>query len=421
MTTISVVMVAAFGFIYFITYMNIQTENERKLESVPRLAANPTGDTFMHRRQFTNSDEEMFIVRVPMDFSPSFTILVDRNGQMMDVLTHLDMPQDVYDEIATRVWKKQKEQGTINFENRKWQYKITAFEGGRIGLTNRQIPANFENVQYQIRFLDITDSSKTLTQLFVTFVIVGFIMLFILFGISYYFANRSIRPIEENWEKQKQFITDASHELKTPLAIISANTDALLANREETVASQDKWIDYIQKETRRMGKLLNDMLYLAKVENTGEESLPFDLSNTVKDVIASMEAVMFEKGIHLTHSIASEIIVTGEAEKIKQAVLIFLDNAVKYTSVHGKVDIVLKKHRNNAVFLIQNTGIGIPDEKLPRIFDRFYRSDPSRSKETGGYGLGLAIAKTIIERSGGTIYAESNESRTVFTFELKLK
>ena len=272
----------------------------------------------------------------------------------------------------------------------------------------------------QLAFLDITDSSKTLTQLLITFVLVGIAMLFILFGVSSYFANHSIRPIEDNWDKQKQFVADASHELKTPLAIISANTDALLANGEETVNSQKKWIDYIQSEARRMGKLVNDMLYLAKVEDTYEDQMPFDLSNAVVDVIASVEALVFEKGIHLTQTIEPSLIVKGDSEKIKQAFLILLDNATKYTPKYGWVDISLKRSRNLAVCSVQNSGEGIPPDKLPRVFDRFYRSDPSRSQETGGYGLGLSIARTIVERSGGSISAESTERSNTFTFMLKI-
>ena len=244
-------------------------------------------------------------------------------------------------------------------------------------------------------------------------------MLFILFGVSFYFANRSIRPIEESWQKQKQFVADASHELKTPLAIIGANADALLANGEETINSQKKWLDYIKAEAGRMGKLINDMLYLAKVEDTDETQLPIDFSNAVRDVIASLEAVIFEKGIQLTQHIEPRIIVRGNEEKIKQAVLILLDNSIKYTGDLGDVAITLKRFRNQAVLSIQNSGESIPADRLPKIFDRFYRCDPSRTKETGGFGLGLSIARAIIERSGGCIYAQSSDSGTTFTIELK--
>lgn len=420
MLIISIVMIVAFAIIYIITYTNIQKENQSKLESIPRVLSGAPGNPHLQDPQSNPSDARNIFQRIPIDYSLSFSIVVESDGKVIDVLSYIDMPNEVYYQVAKKTWSTEKKDGTISFENRKWQYHISSFKNRRLIRVNGDYQVIYNDGHYQITFLDISDSSKTLTQLLITFVLVAIVMLFILFGVSFYFANRSIRPIEDNWEKQKQFVADASHELKTPLAIINANTDALLANGEETVNSQKKWIDYIQSEAGRMGKLVNDMLYLAKVEDTPKDQMHFDISNIVLDVIASMEAVIFEKGIKLSQTIETEIIVKGDGEKIKQAVLILLDNAAKYTNANGNVDITLKRLRNHAIFSVQNSGEGIPADQLPRIFDRFYRSDPSRSQETGGYGLGLSIAKTIIERSDGSIYAESTESGTTFTFELKL-
>lgn len=422
MAVISLVMIAAFAAIYFITYTNIQKENQNKLESIPTLVRSAHSNPDLHELQFNHSGIRV-VLRVPVDYSQSFVILVNSNGQMVDVLSYIDMPDEAYEQIADKTWDKEKKDGTISFADRKWQYRIASFEKKIVLQENSEYPFiynDYNDVHYQIAFLDITDSSRTLTQLLITFVLVGFAMLFIIFGISFHFANRSIRPIEDSWQKQKQFIADASHELKTPLAIINSNTDVLLASGEETVNSQKRWISYIKSEAERMGKLINDMLYLAKVEEACDEQTPFDLSSAVLEVVASLEAVIFEKGISLTQTIEPGIVVKGDGEKIKQAVLILLDNAVKYTNDAGNIHITLKKLRNCAVFSVQNSGEGIPADKLPRIFDRFYRTDPSRSQETGGYGLGLAIAKAIIERSGGSIYAESTDSSTTFTFELKI-
>lgn len=419
MTIISIVVIAAFAVIYFITYTNIQKENQSKLESIPMLAiAAPVNPGLQEPPP--NIPDPKALIRIPINYSLSFTIFVDDSGQVIDIFSYIDLPDEAYYKIAEKIWRTGKKEGTISLESRKWQYRISSFENRIFIRGNGGQEFVYDNGHYRIAFLDITDSSRTLTQLLITFVLVGTAMLFILFGVSFSFANRSIRPIEENWEKQKQFVADASHELKTPLSIIGANADALLANGEETVNSQKKWIDYIQSEAGRMAKLVNDMLYLAKAEDTPENQIPFNLSNTVLDAIASMEAVMFEKGIRLTQAIEPDIIAKGDGEKIKQAVLILLDNAAKYTDNYGSVDITLKRLKNHAVFSVQNSGEGIPADKLPRIFDRFYRSDPSRSQETGGYGLGLSIAKTVIERSGGSIHAESTENSTTFTFELKI-
>lgn len=419
MAIISFVMVAAFASIYFITYNNIQKENQRKLESIPRISIGIPG-VFGLQGARDNQSNSRVTIRLPVGYSPSFTILLSGDGQVMDVMSYIDIPNEAYYQIAKKAWESGDFDGTVTLESRKWQYHISSFENLKVLRDNDRQRQISSGIHYQMSFLDVTDSSRTLTQLLITFIIVGIAMLFILFGVSYNFANRSIQPIEENWEKQKQFVADASHELKTPLAIINANSDALLANGEETVNSQRRWINYIQSETGRMVKLVNDMLYLAKVEDTMGEKIPFDMSNTVLDVIASMEAITYEKGINLTHTIEPGIIVKGDSEKIKQVIIILLDNATKYANVYGDINITLTTVKDQAVFSVENSGTGIPQDKLPRIFDRFYRCDPSRSKETGGYGLGLSIAKAVIERSGGSINVQSTEKRTIFTFVLKI-
>ncbi len=419
MAIISIVIIAAFAIIYISTYTDIQKENQSKLESLPRLPSIVLGNSQFYDPQSGQFEKKVVFRGVPVNYTQSFVILINNDGQIMDVLSYIDIPEEDYRQIAQKAWSTGKSEGSVSFKSRKWQYSISTFEK-RILIREDGEPQIIDGSgYYQIAFLDITDSSQTLTRLLLTFVLVGTAVLFILFVVSFYFANRSIRPIEENWQKQKQFVADASHELKTPLAIIGANADALLANGEETINSQKKWLDYIKTEAGRMGKLINDMLYLAKVEDTDENQLPIDFSHAVRDVVASLEAVIFEKGIQLTQHIEPRIIVRGNEEKIKQAVLILLDNAIKYSGDRGDVAIALKRFRNQAVLSIQNSGEGIPADRLPKIFDRFYRCDPSRTKETGGFGLGLSIARAIIERSGGSIYAESSDSGTTFTIELK--
>lgn len=416
MTIISIIIITAFVVIYFITYTNIEKENNRKLESIPRMTAGLNVTDY--QEPLTTLQEQKAIVRIPIDYSISFSIWVNNVGQVTDVLSYIDMPREDYFQIAEEVLSLGKNEGKISFNNKKWQYRINTFK--KFIIKNNLSHTPFELGNYQITFLDVTDSSKTLTQLLITFVLVGIAMLLIFFGVSLHFANRSIGPIEESWIKQKQFVADASHELKTPLAIINANSDALLANGEETINSQKKWISYIQAEAGRMGRLINDMLYLAKVEDSDAGQLPFDLSDTILNAIASMEVIIFEKGIQLTQTIEPDLRVKGDSEKIKQAVLILLDNAIKYVNDNGSIHIELKQLRSTGVFSVQNSGEGIPQDELPRVFDRFYRSDPSRSQETGGYGLGLSIAKAVIERSEGRIYADSSNNSTTFGFELKL-
>lgn len=251
----------------------------------------------------------------------------------------------------------------------------------------------------------------------------GLITLIVIFVVSLYFANRAIKPIAETWEKQKQFVADASHELKTPLSIINANYDALLVNQEETIQSQLKWLSYIRIGTDRMTKLINDLLSLAKIEDANLEirKMPFNISIAINDVILSMEAVVIEKGIQLSHSIEPDLIVKGDLERVKSVVTILLDNAVKYSNLNGQIDILLIKSKRQVIYSIKNSAKGIAKQDLQKVFDRFYRADPSRAQEIGGYGLGLSIAKAIIDRMGGEIHVTSVENEcTTFTFTLGL-
>ncbi|MBU5483273.1 HAMP domain-containing histidine kinase [Clostridium sp. MSJ-11] len=419
MSIISVVMITAFAVIYITTYNNVQTKNQDKLEL---LSSKPNLGPFGLSNN--TKKEEIVIGMVPSDSSLSFNVFVNSDGKILKVISHVDMPEETYFKATELALNRKKKNSVISLEDKRWQYKILPVNGTIVirGRPESNI-INSSGNNYQITFLDVTDSNKTLRELFTTLFFVGIIMLCVIFAISLFFASRSIEPIAEAWEKQKQFIADASHELKTPLAIINANSDALLTNQEETIKSQKKWLDYIKTQTDRMGKLVNDLLYLAKTEDTNSKILhaPFDISQVVSDVVLSMEAVIFEKDITLLQEVEANIIIKSDSEKIKQVVTILLDNAIKYTDEKGYIDITLKKTRHQLVFSIKNSGESIPKENLPKLFDRFYRADPARTQENGGYGLGLPIAKAIIDRLHGKIYAHSQKNDgTTFTFTLAL-
>ncbi|RXS91865.1 GHKL domain-containing protein [Geobacillus sp. PK12] len=167
----------------------------------------------------------------------------------------------------------------------------------------------------------------------------------------------------------------------------------------------------------------NDLLSLAQMEDISFEikKIPFNISNAIHDVILSMEAAVTDKHIQLTCSIEPDVMIKSDPERIKQVIAILFENAIKYTNENGKIDLSLMKSKRHIVFSIKNTGKGIGKQDLPRIFDRFYRADPSRTQETDGYGLGLSIAKAIIERLGGEIRAESVENEyAAFTLTLGL-
>jgi len=437
MSITSVVMIAAFAIIYFITYNNIHSENLKKLNSLSsgkqitihseeqnKLDASPSDKPIAITGVGLPADKEKETFSTLANFSLgdslSFNIEVDADGRILGINSFIALPDEAYYKAAETAWSDKKDNSTITLEGKQWQYTITPMLMHVI--ISGQPYTSIEG-KYQITFLDVTESKNTLLALLTTLLLVGLIMLFVIFIISLYFANRAIKPIAETWEKQKQFVADASHELKTPLTIINANYDALLANQNESIKSQIKWLDYIRIGSDRMAKLINDLLSLAKIEdvNLKAQKRPFNISNAINDVILSMEALVIEKGIKLRHAIEPDIIIKGDPERVKQVVTILFDNAVKYTNNNGQIDILLKKAKNKIIYSIKNSGKGIAKQDLPKVFDRFYRADPSRTQETGGYGLGLSIAKTIIDRLGGKINVTSVENEcTTFTFTLGL-
>lgn len=419
MSIISVMMITAFAVIYTITYNNMQMENQNKLLSLPviKLESNSNPPK-------TNGSVSagLHVIRnIPSDYSLSFSIRVDSDGKVSDIDSYIDMSDKSYHKAAQLAWSNKKNNSTINLDGKLWEYTLSPIVENHIIFQNGQQSVNTTDKGYDIKFLDVTDTHKTLGELLATFIVVGIVMLIVIFVISLYFANRAIKPIAEVWEKQKQLVADASHELKTPLAIINANSDALLAVQEETIKSQRKWLHYIKAEICRMTKLINDLLYLAKTENTSVRRIysSLDISSIVNNVVLSMEAIAFEKDIKFSHKVEQDIMVKGDPEQIKQVVMILFDNAIKYTDEKGYINISLKKTKRYIVFSIKNSGKGISKQDLPKLFDRFYRVDPSRTHENGGYGLGLSIAKAIIDSLGGRIYAESVENEsTTFTFTL---
>lgn len=416
--TISVMMLVAFASIYMITYRDVRNDIQMELHRVMDLSQKENGKEGRFRRDDTSGMMPPGN-RGPLDPGPantllpdngnaqaersvSFTLQTDASRTLISWESKFEFDQTFYESALRKALSMHKGTGQFKLDESTWIFTARPVMGGGQKLV----------------FLDITSRQGILTNLIYTFAVVGSVMLVALFFVSRYFANRSIQPVREAFDKQKQFIADASHELKTPLSIINTNADVLLAAGEDTISSQAKWLHYIKSETERMTRLTNDLLYLTEMEDSRDHPLfaKFDLSEAVETIILTMEAVIFEKELILDYDIEPAITVYGNREQIKQVVMILLDNAIKYTNAKGKITLTLKKQPHEAVLAVHNTGTGIAPEHLGRIFDRFYRTDPSRARKQGGYGLGLAIAKSIVEQHKGKIYAKSipGESASFF-------
>lgn len=243
---------------------------------------------------------------------------------------------------------------------------------------------------------------------------IGAVLMAVIYFISRYLSDWAIKPVEVAFQKQKQFVADASHELKTPITVIDANIDVLLS--QDNIDTENlKWFGYIKNETKRMNSLVQDMLYLAKLDNNNFEKFEFDLSEAVENIVLPFESLVYEQNKNIYMDIEEDIYYKGDSNSIKQVVAIFMDNAVKYCNDKGNIYVRLKKYDSKIKIEVENTGSKIADTE--KIFERFYREDSSRDRNTGGFGLGLPIAKAIVENHNGNIYVENTKDGVKFCIE----
>ena len=238
----------------------------------------------------------------------------------------------------------------------------------------------------------------------------------VIFLISLWLSGLAVKPVKKAWEQQKQFVADASHELKTPLTVILANNNIMMSHKDSTVADERQWLESTEEEANHMKKLIDNMLFLAK-SDVGETKMQLstvDFSEIAEACALNFEPVAFEKEIMTDAQIESGITLNGDATQLNQLAHILVDNAVKYADSGTTVTIRLQKHGDKVEFSVNNKGNPIPKEDIEHIFDRFYRAEKSRT--TKGYGLGLSIARRITEGMNGKILVESNiENGTTFT------
>lgn len=270
-------------------------------------------------------------------------------------------------------------------------------------------------INHCIVFADMSSELTTLNHLLKTCLLIGITGFLLFLAISIWLSGWSVRPVEHAWKQQKQFVADASHELKTPLTVIL--TSVQLAKNGE---NQNQMLDHIQTMAGQMKGLLEQLLWLARADDgkiqEGKEAV--DLSLETNEAALPYEPVFFEHGLELETEIAEGIQCMAIPTQWKRLVEIFLDNALKYSSPAGKTRLTLEKIRTDHCRLtVANQGEPIEEEQLKSLFDRFYRADPSRNRD-GGFGLGLSIAKSIVHAHGGRIWAESKEGVNSFFVEL---
>ncbi len=269
----------------------------------------------------------------------------------------------------------------------------------------------------EITLMENEDAIRRLKITVISGLLVGALGIVLIYIFAKRISKTIVKPVENSFEKQKQFISDASHELKTPLAVIEANADVL-----QNKVGENKWITYIQNEVQSMNKLVNDLLTLARMENINNVNYQkFDLSKEVQMSVAVFESLIYEKEISLETNIKEGIIFNGDKEDLKHIISIILDNAIKHTNKNGKIIVNVQKEKNDIKLEIKNEGEPIPEIELEKIFERFYRVDKARNRSEKRYGLGLAIAKEIVDKYNGSIKANSKDGFTSFIVKLNDK
>ncbi len=257
-----------------------------------------------------------------------------------------------------------------------------------------------------IIFVDCRPSFVGLQLFMLAGTAIAFVVLWGVFGLLLFFSTKILSPICDSYEKQKRFITDAGHEIKTPLAIIEADAQVL-----EMEVGPSEWIEDIHKQIKRLSELTNDLVYLSKMEESGNlQKADVHLSALVQEMLESFSTLARSRGRLLYGDISPDIWMRGDAKALGQLISVLLENAIKYCRPEGKyIYCQLRKKGRMAQLEVWNEAQGVPEEKIKHMFDRFYRMNEAREGQTGGYGIGLSIAKAVTLAHKGKIEARLTE------------
>lgn len=290
---------------------------------------------------------------------------------------------------------------------------------GSLGRFKYMVMPTVGNLGKTYIFLDVTKQINNVWQVLLLSVGVGILCWIAMLFLIVLLSKRAIKPIATNIEKQKQFVTDAGHEIKTPLAIIMANTDAM-----ELHYGESKYSKNIRNQIFRLKDLTQDLLTLAKMEESTDKKIKesFSMTMLVEESINQFEESIAAKGITLYKNIQPDLSINSNKEQVQRLVSILVDNATKYVSENGSIEIYLSQTNKQINFVVVNTAENLENLQLDKIFDRFYRGDDARTQKNGGYGIGLSAAKAIVQSLKGAITVQKqNINKIVFVVKLPLE
>lgn len=352
-------------------------------------------DSFAHseihkEQEEPKKDDRLMSPELPYE-SRYFSVLLNEDGNVVftDTGKIAMINTETAMKYAKQAWKSGKEKGNIG----DYRYCISTTDEG-----------------FRVIFLDCGRNFNTFHSFILTGIGVSAVGLLAVLVLLILLSARIVKPFSENYEKQKRFITDAGHELKTPLTIIDADAEIL-----EMDYGENEWISDIQNQTKRLADLTNSLIFLAKMEEeqTKIPMLEFPISDMAEETVETFQALAKVQNKMLTSDIEPMLSLKGDEKAIRRLMTILLDNAVKYSGKEGKISLTLKKQKNHIHLSVWNTTEQISKEQIAHLFDRFYRTDESRNSETGGYGLGLSIASATVKAHKGKISAETEDGKSL--------
>jgi len=386
MSIVTIMLCVIFGLIFYFTRANLETESIRMMKSI---ASRP------------------FRLEIPKELGndvrlPYFMIQLGIRGELLATGGgYYDLSdEDFLGELIAFAFETPKTFGVIKEYNLRY-YRVDT-------------PLN----RYLI-FSDISSERSTLDNLMKSSFFIGGLSFFIFLGISILLSKWAVKPVELAWKQQRQFVADASHELKTPLTVIITNAE-LAQSSEYDDENKQRFISSILTMSRQMRGLIEQMLQLARTDNSDAKVNMdiVDYSKLISDSLLPFEPVFFEKGLTLLADINNGIKVNGEEKLLCQLLNVLLDNARKYSKESGTTWVKLKKNgKKRCLLVVANEGESISPEEAKHIFKRFYRGDQARSR-TGSFGLGLSIAESITKMHGGKIWVESKDGINSFYVDL---
>lgn len=292
------------------------------------------------------------------------------------------------------------------------QYGESVWKSGRTSgfVDSYRYTVSTDGDETHVIFLYCGRNLNTFHTTMLTYTVVSLAGLLAVFLLMLVLSRKIVKPFSETYEKQKQFITDAGHELKTPLTVIDADAEIL-----EMDFGKNEWLSDIQNQTKRLADLTNNLILLARMEEEQPrlQVIEFPLSDVAEETVTAFQALARTQNKSLTYRIQPMLSITGDEKALRQLFSILLDNAVKYSNDGGTIYFSLEKQKNLIRLTVSNTADLIPKDSLPHLFDRFYRGDPSRNSQTGGYGLGLSIAAAIVSAHKGKIWASTEDEASL--------